>query len=95
MAFPAEEAVYGSDLETLLVLLCVFIGEAEGRPTTVTKIASHSGISRQSVYRKLDQLMELKKIERIGRNYHLAEGAVVVDKTGRLKRILREFVTDS
>lgn len=88
MAFPKRN---GSDLETLLVLLCVFVSEAEGRRTTATKIASQSGLARQSVYRRLDRLCTIGKILKVGRNYHLAPGAAIVDESGRLSRILNNF----
>lgn len=88
MAFPKKKA----DLETLLTFICIFIGDAEGRPTTATKIASHSGLSRTTVYRRLHSLMRLKKIVRVGRNYHLAQGAVTPDKYGRLQKVLDSFV---
>lgn len=91
MAFPKRSRGFGSDVETLLVLLCVFIGEADGRPTTPTKLALHSGLSRPTVYRRLDQLMQLKKVVRIGHSYHIAEGAAAFDKNGRLAKILDNF----
>jgi hypothetical protein len=81
----------GADIEALLVLLCVFVGDAEGRSTTATKISSHSGIARQSVYRRLDLLMKLGKVVKLGRNYYLAQGAVVADDKGRLARILNNY----
>lgn len=81
----------GADLEALLVLLCIFIGEADGRKTTATNIALHSGLSRTSVYRRLEYLIKTGKAMRVGHNYCLAEGAVVVDERGMLPRILNNF----
>jgi hypothetical protein len=75
-------------METLLTALCVFIGEAEGRPTTATKIAQHSGLPRATIYRRLGELMKLKKVVRVGRNYCLAENAITPDRNNRLSRIL-------
>jgi hypothetical protein len=89
MAFPASER---TDLEALLVLVCVFIGDAEGRSTTATKLASHSGLSRPAVYRRLARLKKLKKVVRVGDTYHLAPGAVVSDEKGRIAKILRKFL---
>lgn len=89
MAFPKRNRV---DLETLLVLLCVFIGDAEGRSTTATKLASHSGLPRSTVYRRLELLLKLKKVVRVARNYRLAEGAVTADEQGRLSRILDNYL---
>lgn len=83
--------VRGSDVESLLVVVCVFIGDSEGRPTTATKIASHCGISRPTVYRHLNRLIRLKKVVRVGNNYRLTETAINPDEKGRLARILGEF----
>lgn len=89
IAFPGNSR---ADLETLLVLICVFIGDAEGRSTTATKVASHSGLSRTAVYRRLDLLQKLKKIVRTGDTYHIAAGALSADANGRLARIFRKFL---
>lgn len=88
MAFPRRARV---DLETLIVWLCVFIGDAEGRSTTPTKIASHSGLARASVYRHLETLIRFGKVVRIGSNYRLATGAAVIDTEGKILKILRNF----
>jgi hypothetical protein len=87
--------IRGTDLETLLVLIAVFIGEAEQRPTTPTKIASHSGIPRGTVYRRLNDLIKLKKVVKVGHNYHLAQDALTADKKGRLMRILEASKVDT
>lgn len=94
MAFPQRAKNYGSDLEMLLVLVCVFIGDSEGRPTTVTKIASHAGMPRATVYRRLEQLCKLKKIVRLKRSYFIAPGAASPDDHGRLTKILESFLGD-
>lgn len=87
IAFPTRKT-FGADLETMLVLMGVFLGDAEGRPTSVTKIAAYCGLPRASVYRRLGDLIELKKVERVGRNYFLAEGAVTPDRQQKLSRII-------
>ena len=89
MAFPAHDR---GDVETLLVLICVFIGDAEGRSTTATKISSHSGLSRTAVYRRLELLQKLKKIVRVGGTYHLAPGSIAPDPNGRIAKIIRKFL---
>lgn len=88
MAFNGRK---GADLEALLVLLCIFVGEADGRKTTASNLSAHSGLSRTSVYRRLEYLIRAGKILREGRNYCLAEGAVIVDTKGRLSRILNNY----
>lgn len=89
LAFPNATR---ADMEALLVLICVFIGDAEDRSTTATKVASHSGLSRQAVYRRLERLRKLKKIVRIGSNYHIAPGSVAADEHGRIAKILGKFL---
>jgi hypothetical protein len=80
------------DLEMLLVQVCVFIADAEGGSTSVTKIASHSRLSRATVYRRLEQLCKLGKIVKKGRSYYFASNAVALDNYGKLDRILRTFL---
>jgi hypothetical protein len=92
LAFPRRVKNYGSDLETLLVYICVFIADAEGRPTTVTKIAAHAGMPRQTIYRRLEHLCKLKKVVQVGRSYYLAPGAASPDEHGKLTKILNGFL---
>lgn len=91
LTFPDDPSGFGSNVELLLVLMGVFIGDAEGRPTTATKISSYCGIPRATVYRRLDRLIQLKKVARDGQSYHLAPGASVIDRNGQLPKILRKF----
>jgi hypothetical protein len=91
LAFPQAANSFGAEIETLLVMLCVFIGDAEGRPMTASKIAIQAGLPRASVYRRLERLTRLKKVVRVGRNYHYAENALTPDENGRLRKILARF----
>jgi IclR helix-turn-helix domain len=92
LAFPKTADSFGAEIETLLVTVCVFIGDAEGRPMTASKIAIQAGLPRASVYRRLERLTKLKKIVRVGRTYHFAENALTPDENGRLRKILAKFV---
>ena len=94
MAFPKRARNFGANTELLLVFICVFIGDAEGRPTTVTKLASHAGLPRATVYRRLEQLCALKKIVKVKRSYHLAPGAASPDDRGRFSRILESLLAN-
>jgi hypothetical protein len=89
VAFPGRPNS-GSDLELLMVLLCVFIGDAEGRQTTVSKIAAHAGMPRPNVYRRLEELCEEKWIVRTGRTYHIAQGAARDDP--RLDSMIAKYL---
>jgi hypothetical protein len=82
----------GCDLEALLVLLCIYVGDVEQRPTSATKVASHAGLSRGTVYRRLGLLIKLKKVMRNGRNYHIAPGAAADYEPNRhISKILEGF----
>jgi CRP-like cAMP-binding protein len=83
--------ISGVEMEAILVLVAVFIGDADGRPTNASKIAAYSGLPRSTVYRRLEQLVRLGKVDRVGRRYYLARDAVTSDSNGRLSRIFRDF----
>lgn len=92
MAFPQNDGVQGN-LEALLVLVCVFVSDAEGRPASVSKIAAHAMMPRATVYRKLDYLMKIGKIVKVGRSYCYAPNAITPDIHGKLGTILDRFVS--
>jgi hypothetical protein len=91
LSFPEDRAGFGSNLELLLVFIGVFIGDAEGRPTSATKIANHCGLSRSTVYRRLEELIAKKKVVREGRSYFIAPGAAPIDAENLLPRVLEKF----
>jgi hypothetical protein len=91
VTFPQSGSGYGAELESLLVALCVFIGDAEGRPMSASNIAIHAGLPRASVYRRLERLTKQKKIVRVGRSYHYGESAGGSDDYERLRRLLDNF----
>jgi hypothetical protein len=95
VALPRKIRHVGIDITTLLVLICVFIGDAEGKPATATKIASHCGLPRPTVYRRLEQLLKLKKITRIGRNYFVAPEGASPDDRGRLASIIHKIAVEA
>jgi hypothetical protein len=77
-----------ASLEALLLVACVLVGEIDGTPTTITKLARHSRLSRATIYRRIDDLIELKKVERVGTRYYLSENAISADKQHKLRRII-------
>jgi AraC-like DNA-binding protein len=90
LCFPEDTAGFGANLELMLVWIGVFIGDAEGRPTTATKIATHCGMSRQTVYRRLEQLINMGKVVREGRCYFVAPGAAPAEN-GHLPKVLEKL----
>lgn len=83
---------FGAENETLLVLLAVFIGDAENRPMSAPKIAGYVGLPRASVYRRIKLLVDEKRIERVGQHYRLTPGSMRGDPTGRIRQIMAKFV---
>ena len=69
---PANEP-FGNRLETFFIGLCVAIGDMDGKPFSVAKIAAYMRVPRTTVIRRLDQLQKWGLIERRGRGYYLHE----------------------
>jgi biotin operon repressor len=69
---PASEP-FGVHLETCFIGLCVAIGDLDGRPFSVAKIAAYMGVPRTTVIRRLAQLKSWGLIDREGRRYYLRE----------------------
>lgn len=93
IAYPdgAQELV--SDLDMLMVLVCVFIGDGEGRPMTATKISHFSGLPRSTVYRRLETLIKIKKIVRRGKNYFYAKNAMNPARDDALREFISRLCT--
>lgn len=64
---------FGTRLETIFIGICVAIGDTEGRPFSVAKIATYMRVPRTTVIRRLDQLRRWGVIDRQGRHYYLNE----------------------
>jgi len=62
---------FGARIETQFVGLCVAIGDIEGKPLSVAKIAAYMGMSRSTVIRRLEQLENWGVIERQARRYFI------------------------
>ena len=60
-------------LETFFIGLCIAVGDLDGRPFSVAKIATYMGVPRSTVTRRLAQLQSWGLIDRQGRNYYLHE----------------------
>jgi len=64
---------FGARLETFFIGLCVAIGDMDGKPFSVAKIASYMRVPRTTVIRRLAKLQSWGLIDRRGRHYHLHE----------------------
>ena len=69
---PASEP-FGVRLETCFIGLCIAVGDLDGRPFSVAKIATYMHVPRTTVIRKLAQLKSWGLIDREGRRYYLRE----------------------
>jgi DNA-binding IclR family transcriptional regulator len=72
-AYAPVSEPFGTGLETFFIGLCVAIGDMDGKPFSVAKIASYMRVPRTTVIRRLDQLQRWGLIDRQGRRYYLRE----------------------
>ena len=69
---PPGEA-FGTRIETFFIAGCVAIGDLEGKPFSVAKIAAYMRVPRTTVIRRLKVLQSWGLIDRQGRRYYLHE----------------------
>jgi len=72
---PADEP-FGSRLETFFIALCVALGDIDGKPFSVAKIAAYLRVPRTTAIRRLNRLQSWGLISRQGRYYHVHERAL-------------------
>jgi DNA-binding IclR family transcriptional regulator len=72
---PASEP-FGTRLETFYIALCVALGDTDGKPFSVAKIASYMRVPRTTVIRRLNQLQRWGLIDRQDRRYYVHEKAL-------------------
>ena len=64
---------FGTRIETDFIGLCVAIGDIDGRPFNISKIAAYMHVPRTTVMRRLKRLERWGLIERRGKRYHANE----------------------
>ena len=69
---PATER-FGTRLETFFIGLCVVLGDIDGRPFSVAKIAAYMRVPRTTVIRRLDRLQSWGLLVRQKRYYYANE----------------------
>ena len=72
-AYAPVNEPFGTRLETFFIGLCVTLGDIEGKPFSVAKIAAYMRVPRTTVIRRLDQLQSWGLIARQGRHYYMRE----------------------
>ena len=63
-------------IEFGFVHLFVFLGDVDNQPMSVSKLSRATGMSRATVVRRLQQLIERNYVKRRGRFYHVGDGAL-------------------
>jgi hypothetical protein len=84
---------FGPRLETFFVGLCVAIGDMEGKPFSVAKIAAYMHVPRTTVIRRLDRLQSWGLIERRGRHYYMHEKTLNALISMRSYQQVRRFLS--
>jgi DNA-binding IclR family transcriptional regulator len=72
-AYAPVSEPFGTRLETFFIGLCVAIGDIDGKPFSIAKIATYMRVPRTTVIRRLDRLQSWGLIDRRGRHYYLHE----------------------
>src|SRR6478736_10546611 len=72
-AYAPGSEPFGTRLETFYIALCVALGDIDGKPFSVAKIAAYMRVPRTTVIRRLDQLQSWGLIDRRGRHYYMQE----------------------
>jgi Mn-dependent DtxR family transcriptional regulator len=72
-AYAPVSEPFGTRLETFFIGLCVAIGDIDGKPFSVAKVAAYMHVPRTTVIRRLEQLQRWGLIDRQGRQYYLHE----------------------
>jgi biotin operon repressor len=72
-AYAPVSEPFGTRIETFFIAACVAIGDMDGKPFSVAKIAAYMRVPRTTVIRRLDQLQSWGLIDRRGRRYYLCE----------------------
>ena len=75
-AYAPDTEPFGTRLETFFVGLCVALGQLDGRPFSIAKIAAYMRVPRTTVMRRLKRLEGWGLIYRAGRHYYVHETAL-------------------
>jgi DNA-binding IclR family transcriptional regulator len=72
-AYAPTNELFGTRLETFFIGLCVAVGDIDGKPFSVTKIAAYMRVPRTTVIRRLNRLQRWGLVDRQGRHYYIHE----------------------
>jgi biotin operon repressor len=72
-AYAPGNEPFGTRLETFFIALCVALGDIDGKPFSVAKIAAYMRVPRTTVMRRLARLERWGLIDRQNRRYYIHE----------------------
>ena len=72
-AYAPVSEPFGTRLETFFIGLCIALGDIDGKPFSVAKVAAYMRVPRTTVIRRLNQLQRWGLIDRQGRQYYIHE----------------------
>jgi hypothetical protein len=72
-AYAPSNEPFGTRLETFFIALCVALGDIDGKPFSVAKIAAFMRVPRTTVIRRLNRLQRWGLIDRQNRRYYIHE----------------------
>ena len=75
-AYAPRSEPFGTRLETFFIGLCVALGQLDGRPFSIAKIAGYMRVPRTTVMRRLKRLETWGLIYRAGGHYFVHEAAL-------------------
>lgn len=90
---PEVQYQFGSRTSLLLVWVAVYLGTAEGKLMTASKLATFVGMPRTTVIRRLARLRRAGAIEKVGGKYRTLtkrmDGLARSDQMATLTRLVR------
>ena len=92
-AYAPPKESFGNRLETAFVGLCVVVGEIEGKPFSIAKIAAYMRMPRTKVMSRLKRLQSWGLVTKQGHRYYVEEKAlnslIGMRSYQQMRRILR------
>lgn len=86
---------YGQRSADIILIAAIMIGQAEGRPMNVSKLAAFSGIPRATVIRKLKAFEDAGLVEEFEGAMNLLPAAVNRHATHAAVRTTRRLIVDA
>jgi hypothetical protein len=89
-AYAPVSEPFGTRIETFFIAVCVAIGDMDGKPFSVAKIAAYMRVPRTTVIRRLDQLQSWGLIDRHYLRENKLNSLIGMQSYQQVRRILCE-----